>query len=487
MNKCTTCGATPTQTPYYENVGNETIQDHASIFNNTRYAAGVTVKEEFQIPAIGADIQVYLKDVTNIVVGSYLWHPAYGSLKIIHWDECTRKVGLLNEGLNGTAPAGTTVSECTSFIPSSRPCCEDQDNFSFFPFLAEDFTVPSVTQQRTVQVTSTFGLVAGTDVRIGSNVYHLDQINSSLQIVIRNEGSGGVPGSTVSALDAEGKLQYLLTTVVSSACTAPKVDQGVLIICDGSNESILDGEFAGQVPVLQDATTDEVKFEFLDTLVRVCTVLTAQMSITAAQPSYTIDVDDESIFTIGDVLEINVLSLRWLVTDNTTPGELDVICTIGNPLININVSSGSSVCRQLTDEYLLGQVLGLVVPIMERTAASGIIVNGTAIGALLASSSVSIGMLMPKSGVLTDFTIHNVQPITGGTLFIKVNVINGGGTTSTAVLSLTSGQRALSALGSPIPFLAGDWVTLDWQTVSAVFTTGGTGGTIVNALGKFDA
>jgi hypothetical protein len=352
MKKCITCGNSG-QTPYYESVSDETVQDHASIFNDTRYAAGVVVKEEFLIPAVGSDIQVYLKNVTDVVVNSYLWHPAYGSLKIVYWDGCSKKAGLLNEGLDGTAAAGTVVPECTAFVPSSRPCCADQDNFSLFPFLAENFEAPAVSGSRTIQVTSTFGLVADTNIRIGTGVYYLDQINSSLEIVITNEGAGVTPGTTVEAKDANGDFQYLITTIIITACSATTVTEGRIVVCDGADEHILEGVYAGSMLVLQDATTDEVAFQLMDVGIRTCTALTAQMTITSADPTYTIDVDDESVFNIGDILQINFTALRWEVTDNTTPGELDVTCTIGNPGVNVNYASGSAVCLQLTSDTVI--------------------------------------------------------------------------------------------------------------------------------------
>lgn len=264
MKKCVTCGHPSGQSPYYENVEEETLQDHASVFNDTRYAAAVVVREEFQIPAVGSDIQVCLRDVTNVVVGSYLSHPVYGYLKIVYWDSCSKKVGLLNEGLEGTAPAGTVVSECTGFVPSARPCCADQDNFSLFPFLAEDFEAPGVGQTRTIKVTSTFGLVVGTNIRIGDGIYFLNQINSSLEIVITNDGAGTTPGAIVEARDAAGNLQYLITTIIVNACSETTVNEGVVVVCDGSDGKLLEGNAAGDILVLQDSVTSRAAYVNLD-------------------------------------------------------------------------------------------------------------------------------------------------------------------------------------------------------------------------------
>lgn len=359
--KCITCG-TPPQ-PYYVDPKNSLTQDHAAIFEDTKFAAGIEIGEEFVVPSIGTDIQICVENLTNVVIGSYVWNPAYGYLKIVHWDECLKKIGLLTEDISGAAIPGTVVSEGTLFTVSPRPCCADQDNFQYLPFLAEDYVIPAVNASVILAVTSTFGLIEGTNIRIGSNVYFLDQINSSLEIVAINQGAGGTPGSTVNARDVNGNLQYLITQAVVSACIATGVDAGRIISCDGANEAILEGEYAGQVPVLQDVGTQEAVYQLLDADVRTCTFLTSVMAIVSATPSYTIDVDDESIFSVGQIIEIQGSALRWEITDNTTPGELDVTCTTGNPGVNVNLPIGSYVCLQLCCEGLIERVEDIEVKV----------------------------------------------------------------------------------------------------------------------------
>lgn len=352
--KCITCG-TPPQ-PYYTDQNNSLTQDHAAIFEDTKFAAGIQIGEEFVVPAFGTDTQLCAKNLTNVVLGAYVWNPAYGYLKIVHWDSCLRKIGLLNEDISGAAIPGTVVSEGTLFTVSPRPCCADQDNFQYLPFLAEDYVIPAVSASVTLAVTSTYGLIEGTNIRIGSNVYFLDQINSSLEIVVTNEGVGGTPGTTVDARDVNGNLQYLITQAVVSPCTGTGADTGKIVACDGANQTVLEGEYAGQVPVLQDASTQEVTYQFLDAGVRVCTFLTSVFNVLSATPSYTIDVDDESVFSIGQVLEIQGVDLRWEITDNTTPGELDITCTTGNPGVTVALPIGSYVCLQYCCETLTNEI-----------------------------------------------------------------------------------------------------------------------------------
>ena len=75
-----------------------------------------------------------------------------------------------------------------------------------------------------------------------------------------------------------------------------RVDAGRIISCDGANEAILEGEYAGQVPVLQDVGTQEAVYQLLDADVRTCTFLTSVMAIVSATPSYTMNVNDEKYF-----------------------------------------------------------------------------------------------------------------------------------------------------------------------------------------------
>jgi len=280
MSQCKCCGS-PVSVgagPFYQEVHGQVIQNHETILTDTVYAAGLVIKESFNIPLLNTDIPVKLTKVYNIVVGSYLHNPAYGYLKISNYNPETNTIGLLNDGIKGTAVPGTFVSENTIFIVSAKPCCED-DASSLFPFLAEDFVAPGVGLTKTVQVTSTFGLRTNSAIRIGSGLYRLLTINSSKEIVIENEGAGHTVGETVEALDASGDFQYLVTVELSGECAAPTTLLGRLHACEGAEERILGGHHAGQVPVLQNAGDSTVAFEFLDAGVRVCTTLTAPLSV----------------------------------------------------------------------------------------------------------------------------------------------------------------------------------------------------------------
>lgn len=355
VRKCTTCGTPPI--PYYKENKNNVTQDHASIFRDTQFAAGIKIIPQFVVPQLGEDIQVSAENIINVVVGTYIWSPEYGYLKISEWNSTTKKIGLLNEDITGNAVPGTVVSALSLWAVTARPCCADQDTFSIFPFLAEDYVIPAVSGSVTLDVTSTFGLITNTNVRIGSNIYFLTTINSSLQIVVVNNGAGGTPGDTVEARDANDDLQYLITSALVSACSSAGASSVKLLGCDGSNEAILEGQWIGQVPSLIDPATEEVEFKLLDTDVRVCTELLTAVNVQVGVFNYTIEVADETIFNIGDILQLNFGTLRWEVTDNTTPGELDITCTAtSGPVSNFTIPSGTPVCRRFTTEDLQEEV-----------------------------------------------------------------------------------------------------------------------------------
>lgn len=470
MRKCIPCG-TPA-IPYYKDEKNNLTQDHASIFRDTQYAAGIEFPEEFTVPAIGEDIQVCVKNLVNLVVGSYIWNPSYGYLQIAHWDSCTGKIGLLNDDISGAAIPGTVVSAGSLFAVTARPCCADQDNFSLFPFLAEDYVIPGVGNSVTLSVTSTFGLIEGTFVRIGSNVYFLDQINSSLEIQVTNQGAGGAPGATVAARDVNGDLQYLITQAVASACISPGNDTIKLIGCVGTSEAILEGDYAGQVPVLQDSATEEVMFQLLDTEVRTCTSLLTPVNITPGVGTYTFEVEDASLFTAGQILEVQSSSLRFEIT-SITVNDIDVT-SIPNPAgVTTTLQAGEWVCLILTTELLQDEIDVIVTgsndhcKLMEAYAGS---ITGTqaAVAMYTWSGLTAIAFAaMPYDGIATAISINLPAARSAGdfaVLLYKNNVY-------TASFLLLNAGQVLTGVISPIPFLAGDY--LDLRFNSNAFAMGG--------------
>lgn len=355
---CKSCNpsATAGPAPYYEQVSREVTQEHQSVFASLCYAAGIIVPQAWVIADAGVDVVVTLTNVTYIPVGAYLYNPQYGYFKIAQWNPKSSTAGLINENITGTAAPGTSVPADTIFIVVAKPCCED-DTSTLFPFLAQNFIAPPVSQNLTIEVTSTFGLRLGDLVRIGTGVYRLNTILSSRQIAIYNEGAGIIPGTTVVARTPGGEYQYLIVSENASACSAPDVLQARLITCDGNLEKILRGRIIGQVPVLQSTTSNLVKFELLDADVRKCSELVASVNIIAGVLNYTIPVDGTSGFSVGNKVQINFNTLRF---DITAIGlnSLNITATPAAPVTSFTIPPGAFVCRVLTSELLLQALSG---------------------------------------------------------------------------------------------------------------------------------
>lgn len=466
--KCISCG-TPPQ-PYYVDPKNSVTQDHAAIFRDTQFAAGIKIKEEFVVPALGEDVSVCADNLINLVVGSYIWNPAYGYLQIAHWDSCNKKIGLLNESISGAMLPGAVVSAGTLFAVTARPCCADQDNFQFLPFLAENYVIPGVGDAVTLAVTSTYGLIVGTNVRIGSNIYYLDQINSSLEIIVTNNGAGGTPGTLVDARDVNGDLQYLITSAVVSACTSSGVSTVKLLGCDGANQAVLEGEWAGQVPVLQDPNTEEAQYALLDTTIRVCTFLAIPVNITPGVGTYILEVGDGSIFSVSNILEVQSSSLRFEIT-SITGNELSVTTIPNPPAVTITLQSGEWVCLILTTEDLQDQIDAITVNLdadylrLDGTNEASLVNNTLTLPKLQAiNTDRLLGRDTASSGDVEELTVSNGIEFTG----------SGGIQVSSDVRVPTGSLLMFGAAAAPTGYLLCDGTVVSRVTYSALFAVIGT-------------
>jgi len=405
---CKNCGNSPINVPagsrpYYEEVTREVTQAHETVYSATIHASSIQSPDTWNVPVIGEDIAVVFPQVSVLPVGSYLYSPIYGYFRISHWNSRNQTAGLRNEGIPGTAAPGTAVPAAALFITAPRPCCQD-DNASLFPFLAANFTAQDVGLQRSVSTTSTFGLRTGELIRIGEGVYRLVTINSSREIVILNEGAGYGVGQTVYALDAVGDYQYLITEENTSACSATTVYEAKLVTCVGSDEKILRGELTSQVPVLQDATLGTARYKFLDSSVRKCAKLTAQVIITTGTSTYTIVVNDATPFLANDYLVFmtDTNNMRFRIS-SIAGSSITIIRTADSPVANFTGPVDTIICKEestvtlrkdlTTLEGQVGAVAsvptGVVNPFVGNAAPSGwILAGGGTIGNAASGASV---------------------------------------------------------------------------------------------------
>lgn len=216
MNNCPGgCGGTP---PFYKEVIREVTENHTTVLSSTVFASGISITDSWNVPGYNESIAVGVVGVLQLPVGEYFHHPQYGYFQITSWNPKKGIVGLTNTRIKGTAAPGTHVSADTLFILADRPCCEDASE-SLFPYVAEDFVAPVLNAVVTVKVTSTFSLILGSLVRVGTAIYRLVAVSSLKEIVLKNEGSGFTAGELVAA-KVDGDYQYLITNAAGAQLTA---------------------------------------------------------------------------------------------------------------------------------------------------------------------------------------------------------------------------------------------------------------------------
>lgn len=334
---CRCCGQQITvgPSPYYEKVSNEVIQNHESIIVKSCYPIGIRSADSWNVPAVDESISIKFLEIVDVVVGIYLFNPSYGYFKITGWNPETSTITIQNEdGFEDNVVPGTYVPESTLFVAVPKPCCED-DTSVFFPFLAQDFVAPNNGSSRTIQVTSTFGLIVNNYVRIGTGVYLLTAINSSNEVVIKNEGAGHTPASTVEALDGDGDYQYLLTSEAVSGCAGAVATSGKLVVCDAGVAKTLNGATLGHIPVLSNTTTD------VFTLTTAGTASITDGAITAPKLA------SDSV-TTAKILDANVTTAK-LAPTSVTQAKLANDSVGTAQIIDLNVTTGKLAAKAVTN------------------------------------------------------------------------------------------------------------------------------------------
>lgn len=79
-----------------------------------RVCTTLVVDTSWNIPAVGAQAELSIPGVNNILIGSSVYNPAYGSFKIVSFSATTQKLVVTNLGYGNKAP-GTIVPTDTYF------------------------------------------------------------------------------------------------------------------------------------------------------------------------------------------------------------------------------------------------------------------------------------------------------------------------------------------------------------------------------------
>jgi len=244
-------------TPYYQNTP-QCQENHCQQINNYVYNAGIKNDQAFNLPACGAGAVIYSDGLKTLAIGSYLWNPTYGYLKVTAFDYTTGQIVVVNLCNDGNAAVGTNIPACTPFLVTDTP--QATSNPNFFPYLAIDFTAPANGDCLTITVTNVNGLVVGNQVTIGTGTYTLNSIVSPTSINICNNGLGITPGTPVIAKDVAGNYQYPIGLIAVNPCGNGVVASGVVLVCNGGGAKPLDGAAAGNLLTLIDPALNTAGF-----------------------------------------------------------------------------------------------------------------------------------------------------------------------------------------------------------------------------------
>lgn len=112
---------TTLQQPYYSHPCDIELGSEDTTRYVHRYVAAIRVANNWTIPAEMSIAVLDVPALTEVLLGSWLWHPVYGYFEIQSYDPISQQIGIGNYQLAGNALPGTPVPACTQFIISPRP------------------------------------------------------------------------------------------------------------------------------------------------------------------------------------------------------------------------------------------------------------------------------------------------------------------------------------------------------------------------------
>lgn len=391
--------------PYYE-CAPACEESHIQQIIQKQFYTTLKVFTAWNVPACGGQATVTLVDAQQVLPGSYLWNPTYGYFQVISFNSSTKEVVLQNNCNEGNADVGDQIPACTDFVVVDPPIVPGSGQTDIYPFLAIDFTAPANGNCIDITVTNVNGLSVGKNVSIGSGTYELTAILDATTITICNNGDGITPGTAVIAKNEAGEYQYPIILIDSNVCTNPDTTTGALLVCNNNVTRPLSGLVAGAVPVLQDASTNEVQFEILELPTRTCTALTADLTLVTGQASYTLTVADSSQFIVTDVVQIGSRSDRLTIT--AIPDSTHMQGTLAPVPGSIqNISAGTSVCLQGCCETVQDEIDSFVVITVGDTSDVGLqAINNGAPSFTGPTTSVTFTNTSPTKSMKILYTTH---------------------------------------------------------------------------------
>lgn len=357
------CGCSPCQcgqsgsaapTPYY-NQAPGVEECHKQVVVQQSFVTALSTVSAFNMPACNGTAVITVPGLFRIQVGSYLWNVNYGYLLVLSFDYVNQQITVKNECQGGNAAPGTLIPACTMFNIADPPC--ECASGQYGVFVATDFVAPANGNCLDIQVTGVAGLTAGANVQIGSGIYLLAGIVSSTIINICNNGSGVTPGTVIVAKDGTGQYITPVTPLSSNACNNAVQAQGSILTCHNGVQAPLDAAMVGQIPVVVDASTNEVQFQTVQLPTTVCTTMTSCLNLFIGITSYTVIVNDSSVFNVGDIVIIYVPgyeTVRWTVTGKPSATQLTINRTTAQTINDTIGCDTAQICLAPCCEQITG-------------------------------------------------------------------------------------------------------------------------------------
>lgn len=410
------CGCNPCQcgssaqaspTPFY-NQACASQESHTQVLVQQTFITAVATGSAFNMPACGVTISgVILPGVQKLQVGSYIWNVTYGYLLVTRFDYSNSTVSLKNECNPGNASPGTLIPACTMFNVVDPPYTISDECGDGSSFLATDFVAPGVGNTVVIDVTNLIGITVGSLVQIGAGIYEVTFINSATSINIRDNGAGAPALTTVYAKDALGHCISPISPFSENPCAETPVPRGTLVVCNRGIPLTLDATDLHQIPVCIDPVTNEVEFQSLSIPTDQCTYLTACLLLINGTLTYTIQVNDTSLFEEGQLIVIKyggIETYYWRVTTIISPTQMLITSVSGTQTLDASICDEVAVCEAPCCTDLQYQITDLCVPLSANEAGS-VYVTTVAPLALYVGATESLYLENPTSKNM-DILVH---------------------------------------------------------------------------------
>lgn len=377
-NKCGSkvkCNCACSGTPYYQ-LTDVCVEDHCQKIYQPQFSFSVCPVNSWNIPLCGQTAILTVPGLYGATVGSFLWHPQFGYFEINSIDTVNGTIGITNNCVEGNASAGAQVPACTCFIVTDPPVDISTQTGDC---LAVDFTAPEENVPLDITLTSTQGITGGNTIQIGTGFYFVQEVKPDNIITIVNKGFGIIPGTPVIALDADGNPQYCISIISTNPCDKDHINEGIVLVCDGNGDTVpVKSLNQGWVLTAINPGDDVAAFRPAGSVT--CTTLTADLNLLVGVATYAnVAVADSSIFTVGDVLEIEGgVGNRFLITAIPDATHIDITVS-PVPGGGILFPSGSILCLGNCCEQIAADLACVVQgsrfsidPIFQITGVGGV-------------------------------------------------------------------------------------------------------------------